>query len=275
MFPTFTFLGKETSMYIVMSLIGALLVGFLLCRKIRHQGLNDNDAIIMLLVSAVGVLFGGHFLYGLTNITHWGILFESTSFVDFWMRVAAIWGGQVFYGGLIGGFFTGWLYISRRKLDRELYMDAMAPLIPLFHSFARVGCFLGGCCYGIESSIGFTAHGNPYVPELNDVQRFPVQLLEAFCNLILFIILNYMYNRVRGKKMHGASAFYLRLKGRLMPLYLCSYAIVRFFDEFLRGDVIRGFVFGGLLSTSQFISILLALTGIIWLSVTSRKNKTL
>jgi phosphatidylglycerol:prolipoprotein diacylglycerol transferase len=43
------------------------------------------------------------------------------------------------------------------------------------------------------------------------------------------------------------------LRGKVFYLYLAIYAFVRFFDEFLRGDALRGFVFG--LSTSQFISI--------------------
>jgi phosphatidylglycerol:prolipoprotein diacylglycerol transferase len=37
--------------------------------------------------------------------------------------------------------------------------------------------------------------------------------------------------------------------------YLLSYAVIRFALEFFRGDVARGTVFGGVLSTSQFIAI--------------------
>ena len=112
------------------------------------------------------------------------------------------------------------------------------------HGFARIGCFLAGCCYGVECEFGFTAHGNDLVPAVNDVSRFPVQLLESLgCFLIFFLIL-YLYRK--GK-----------LTGRLLFVYLGVYAVLRFCDEFLRGDAIRGFIFG--LSTSQFISIFMAL----------------
>jgi phosphatidylglycerol:prolipoprotein diacylglycerol transferase len=40
--------------------------------------------------------------------------------------------------------------------------------------------------------------------------------------------------------------------------YTLLYAIARFILEFFRGDADRGFVFGGLLSTSQLIAVMLA-----------------
>jgi len=45
-----------------------------------------------------------------------------------------------------------------------------------------------------------------------------------------------------------------------------SYGAARFLLEFFRGDSDRGFVFGGLLSTSQFIAvILMPVAGVLWL----------
>ena len=35
------------------------------------------------------------------------------------------------------------------KRDPADYFDMLAVGIPLFHAFARIGCFLGGCCFGI------------------------------------------------------------------------------------------------------------------------------
>ena len=45
--------------------------------------------------------------------------------------------------------------------------------------------------------------------------------------------------------------------GELILAYTLLYAIARVILEFFRGDADRGFVFGGLFSTSQFIAILL------------------
>ena len=117
-----------------------------------------------------------------------------------------------------------------------------AVLVPLFHAFGRVGCFLGGCCYGIESEFGFTTHTNTNIPSINGVNRFPVQLLESGCNLIIFFILLTLFRKRIMEK-------------RLIWIYLLIYPVVRFCDEFLRGDVYRGFLLG--LSTSQWVSIIL------------------
>ena len=48
-----------------------------------------------------------------------------------------------------------------------------------------------------------------------------------------------------------------RFAGQVFAAYLMSYSTVRFLLEFYRGDLDRGFLFEGLLSTSQFISLLL------------------
>jgi phosphatidylglycerol:prolipoprotein diacylglycerol transferase len=48
-----------------------------------------------------------------------------------------------------------------------------------------------------------------------------------------------------------------RFDGEVILVYTLAYAIARFVLEFFRGDADRGFVFGGLLSTSQFIAFIL------------------
>lgn len=240
MFPQFEFFGKTVGMYALLAIIGALLSGFLFCRLIRRHGLDDNPAMIFLGFVAVGVMLGGHILFGLTHIRYFPLLLEKIGSSVWLGRFSAIFGGSVFYGGLIGGLMAGYITIHHMCLDRAVYEDCMAPVIPLFHGIARIGCFLGGCCYGVESGWGFTAHGNPYVSDINDISRFPVQLLEAGCNFMLAGVLLWLLKR-------------RVLRGRLLIIYLMSYACIRFADEFLRGDSIRGGI--GIFSTSQWISI--------------------
>ena len=92
--------------------------------------------------------------------------------------MATIWGGSVFYGGLLGGILAGAVYLRRKGRPLDLWASLTAPAIPLFHVFGRVGCFLGGCCYGLPSAWGFVYRYSP-VAEANGVSRFPVQLVEA------------------------------------------------------------------------------------------------
>ena len=263
MLPYINLFGHSFGTYGIMVLIGVLVSGFFVCQVAKRRGHDNNDYIVFMLISAIGVLIGGHIMYAITKtpsiiefVTH--IPKYAATFDDLIANLAYIFGGSVFYGGLLGGMAAGMIYGKIKKLDMLEYSDICTPMIPLFHCFGRIGCFLGGCCYGIESDFGFTAHGNELVPTLNDVQRFPVQLLEASLNLLLFVALAYMLKKNV-------------CKGKLLAIYLLTYSVIRFFDEFLRGDGYRGYLFG--LSTSQIISILIFVGTLIYFAVTFIKNK--
>jgi phosphatidylglycerol:prolipoprotein diacylglycerol transferase len=72
------------------------------------------------------------------------------------------------------------------------------------------------------------------------VSLHPVQLYESAVCLALFGILLWL-----ARRRHR--------DGNIILAYTALYAIARFVLEFFRGDADRGFVFGGWLSTSQFI----------------------
>ncbi|MBQ9862015.1 MAG: prolipoprotein diacylglyceryl transferase [Clostridia bacterium] len=259
MFPYFTVFGKMITTYFLLSLIGVFVAGIFTCHLARKRVGDDNDTIIVLLFSSIGVLLGGHLLYGLTNIRFIPTLFTAETVDQLIERAVTVFGGSVFYGGLFGAILVATIAIRAQKLNFSVYSDMLTLAIPLFHSFARCGCFFSGCCYGIECDFGITVTGNTLVPQINDVPRFPVQLLEAVLNILLFAVLYGLYKK--SLTTHTA------LQGKLLPIYLLSYSVIRFFDEFLRGDDIRGFIFG--LSTSQFISIFLfAISSIILIKST-------
>ena len=246
MFPYFTLLGKVVGTYAILSILGLIACCIVIVRLGKKVGMTYEDGILATVAVCVGLFFGGHLLYGITNIDDLISDFKNSDTMTFRMAaeiIASAFGGMVFYGGFLGGLF-GLSVCSRfsYRASRGYLFDLYAVVTPLFHFFGRIGCFLGGCCYGIESSFGFTVTGNPLVPELNGVCRFPVQLVEAGCNLILFFILLQLF---RGNK-HPT---------RLIYVYMLLYPPIRFCLEFLRGDTIRGIWLG--LSTSQWISLAL------------------
>ena len=156
--------------------------------------------------------------------------------------------GGVFYGGLILAVVVALFYIRRVGLPLWTTCDVFAPGIALGHVIGRFGCFFAGCCFGKPTSlpwaITFTdpfAAANVGTP-LN-VPLHPTQLYEAGAE---FLILALLLSTERMGR---------RFAGRTFWLYMLLYAVSRFFIEFFRGDE-RGAV--GALSTSQFISVLLA-----------------
>lgn len=261
MFPVFEVFGREIGLYGICACAGFLLCGFLGTKLVKRFGVIFEDFLLVMLAALGGLFVGAHIIYGVTNIPFivktFGSLGELT-FMEFLRAMGAAFGGMVFYGGFIGGALGIVVYTHFVKyLNRDNILDVYAVLIPLFHTFGRIGCFLAGCCYGVESAFGFTAHGNTVNPSVNDVNRFPVQLVEAACNLIIFLILLWMF-----KKMI--------LSERLIYVYMLIYPPVRFVLEFFRGDTYRGFLFG--LSTSQWISVILFLFAVFMLIKKSRKQ---
>lgn len=260
MFPNFEFLGRELSPYALCVFIGVIAVTLFICLKPGRHGMSEYGMIVMHVVGAVGVFIGMHLMYGVTMYKKFFALVRDmgslSSFAEFLSRFTEVFGGAVFYGGLLGGLLAAAICYKKMKLTPE-YADLGACSIPLFHFFGRIGCFLTGCCYGIECPVGFTYH-HAIDEAANNVSRFPVQLLEAGFNVFLFILLLSLFNR--GK-----------LKGRLLRLYLVLYPAFRFADEFLRGDKIRGSLWG--LSTSQWISLLILTAVIVYTFATRGKGK--
>lgn len=266
MLPTVIIMGHKIGSYTICAVLGLLVI--VLYENVAVKRRTDLDSIQFVnvaVISGLGAFFGAHLLFAITN---WRMLIFAVSHPDqtfisfrsFAKLFLDIFGGMVYYGGLIGGIISGAFYINHIKhikLNFYSYADAYAPAIALFHSFGRVGCFLGGCCYGIECRWGFVYHLAP-IPEANGVVRLPIQLIEAAGNLIIFFLLSTL-----NKKKHP--------NGMIFTLYLCLYPTMRFILEFFRGDPIRGFICG--LSTSQWISIILILVSfVLFLNIRDQKN---
>lgn len=151
--------------------------------------------------------------------------------------------GVVFYGGLIGMLAAYRLALWRGDPDeRPGSMDILAVTIPLFHCLSRIGCFLGGCCYGMscKSPISVWYTTDAFGQIITD-QRIPVQLIESLLNLGLFFYLLSLFRREDWQERH------------ILRRYLLIYSVLRFFLEFIRGDEMRGVVAG--VSFSQVISV--------------------
>ena len=226
----------------------------------RYQKLT-GDGIPLIFVcffAAVGVFIGMHLLYGITNISYWSELTKAADLKEFTRLFKSIFGGSVFYGGLIGGIIAGGISIKVQKLPADTAADCLAPAIALFHGFARIGCFMAGCCYGVEweHGIRFTSS---IVESANGVPRVPVQLIESGFEFLLAALLWFLLLKVP------------RSCGKLLPLYLLIYSAGRFALEFLRGDEYRGSLFG--LSTSQLISIPLFTAAAVFLIITQLKRR--
>ncbi len=168
---------------------------------------------------------------------------------------AIIKGGFVFYGGLIGGFIGLVIYTKIYKEKIYAYMDIYAVVLPIGHAVGRVGCFFAGCCYGIPCSFGVVyTHTVGQTPL--GIKLLPIQLIEAGCLVILFIVQIIIYTKTK--------------KGIATLTYCINYSVIRFVLEYFRGDSERG-VFG-IFSTSQWICIGIIVISVCALVITVKKK---
>ena len=231
---------------ILLGFIVAVPIAMTLAEKYDYHKL---DILLSTILAAVGMIVFAKIFYIISLIP------ELIEFHDYYSShlnslFFLMFNGYVFYGGLIGALLGFALYAKWNNSSVLKLLNIVVPVVPLVHAFGRIGCFLGGCCYGIPYH-GFGAvrfPKNDFVGDvLGSVDRFPVQLLESALNFLLFLLLYFIARKIR-------------FDGMLLGLYLIIYPIERFFLEFLRGDAIRGKFFG--VSTSQWISLMLIPIGI-------------
>lgn len=225
--------------YGLMVAIGILAAFFVAERRGRKMGINVDKLDGLTLWLLAGGFICSKLLYWLTRIQD--IVQDPSILLN-------LGDGWVVYGGIIGGLLGGWLYCRRNRMNFWTYFDLLIPEVALAQGFGRLGCFFAGCCYGIETHewYGLVFPEGSLAPA--GVSLFPTQLLSSAFDFALFFVLLWMSKRKR-------------FDGELGGWYLIFYSIGRFIIEFFRGDAVRGGI--GLLSTSQWISLVMLACGIL------------
>ena len=171
--------------------------------------------------------------------------------------------GGVFYGGLIAAVVVALLYLRRHKLPLWTTTDVFAPGIALGHVVGRLGCLMAGCCFGRPTSVPWavTFHNPAAAANVGTplgVALHPTQLYEAGAEALILAFLLAFERRGRP------------FPGRTFWSYMLLYGVSRFIIEFYRGDS-RGMVFD-VLSTSQFLSVILVPLSIAMLVILGRRH---
>ena len=179
-----------------------------------------------------------------------------------WALIGGFLGAKLLYllvSFLLGGLAALLLYLHHFQLPYGVYLSSITPAVPLAHAFGRIGCFFAGCCYGIpyDPPIGICLK-NAIGTAPTDIPLFPVQLLESGLDFLLAGLLQLCF-RKRARKTD------------VIPFYCIGYAGIRLFTERFRYDTERGIYFG--LATSEWISLALAICGVLLLLVPSLRRK--
>ncbi|NOY52549.1 MAG: prolipoprotein diacylglyceryl transferase [Deltaproteobacteria bacterium] len=214
---------------------------FLSLHGARKEGIDPDRMLDFAFYVTLAAILGARILF---------IIVEYPYFLADPIRIFKIWeGGLVFYGGFIGAVIVAILYMKRHDMPILTVGDIVAPALALGQAVGRIGCLSAGCCYGkptlLPWGITFTDPRSLVSPDKLGIPLHPTQLYSSLGNLTLFFFLLFMSRRKK-------------FSGQILLLYGICYPLLRSFIEIFRGDP-RGSLFGGMLSTSQFISVIVFL----------------
>src|SRR5258706_10096836 len=242
---------RLTTPFFTVHTFGALLAAaymaafWWLTREGRREGL-DVDALASLgFWAIVGAIIGAKVLMIVRDFPEY-VAAPSNMF-----SASVLSSAGDFYGGFLGALVASAIFFWRdTRLPFWRTADLCGPAIALGQAIGRVGCFMAGDDYGRPTHVAWAVtFTDPDAARIGGaplgVPLHPVQLYESIVCAVLFALLL----RLRRRK---------KFDGEVILSYTLLYAVARFILEFFRGDADRGFVFGGPLSTSQFIAVLLA-----------------
>ncbi len=213
----------------------------------RREGRAPGFASDLAFWLILGGIAGARAAYVLGN---WSEFADSPGLI---LRVDK--GGLVFYGGFFGAWFAAWMFALARRVPVLKLFDYTVTALPLGHAFGRIGCFINGCCQGrphdgwlactypSKSAVWWSQVEDKLIPlsAHSALPVWPVQFLEAAANLAIYALLVLAYRR-----RHTDGVIVIR--------YFLLYPVVRFFLEFLRGDLSDRVVAHGLTS-AQWVSL--------------------
>lgn len=240
MYPElFTIGGFTIHTYGFMIMLGAVAGYFYVSTVVKRElGISPEKIQNLAILIIVAAFVGGKFFFYLEKPDYY---FHPISNMFKGFRT-----GFVFYGSLLFVIPVTVWYFRKQKWPVWPLMDRMAITGCIIHLFGRMGCFFAGCCHGLptESILGITFTDPESQAEPLNTALHPTQLYEeAWIGSTLVIL--WMFKR------------YKRFEGRLFLVYIVLYAIGRSVIEIFRGDIRRGFIIDGVLSHSQFISLLI------------------
>ena len=215
--------------------------------KKREIKLTKDDIADFLLYTIIGTVLGARLLYV--------FVYNLPFYLQNPFEIIAVWhGGLSFHGGLIGAAIAGFYFCRKKKID--FYTIADIAVIPLALGLAlgRLGNFTNGELYGRITDVSWAVK----FPDAEGF-RHPSQIYASLKDLIIFFTLWIIKDKTLPK-------------GFLFWTFVIMYSALRFFVEFFRQpDEQLGFVIG-FLSMGQVLSIIMLLTGILFLFKISRKR---
>ena len=142
--------------------IAYAVAAFVFWNMARRRGMARDTTARLMAAGLIGGLVGANFL----------------------QLVATGLPGKTIEGGIAGGWFAV-VWVKRCLGITRPTGDLFALAIPAGEAIGRIGCFIGGCCYGKAASVAWAVHDHGNL-------RHPTQLYSSLaaagCFLVLLVL---------------------------------------------------------------------------------------
>lgn len=185
--------------------VGALAGIYVLSKEVKKVGFNPDLIVEGVLYSLLAGFIGARVFY---------ILFYNPAYYLANPReiLAIAEGGLSIHGGLLGGFFTAFLFLRKHKLPFLGILDLAVPPLILAQGISRIGCDVFG-----KPMVRAWPWGVLY----NGVLVHPAQVYEFLLDYLLFFYLWIRRDRVQ-------------YQGQIFGEYLIGFSLIRGVVEFFR-----------------------------------------
>ena len=164
MFPSVNIFGKDIGINWVLIVISCIIMAVINVIRAKKYNLRKWHGVVIAILVNIFAIFSAILMYNLETINGDGFKMGLSFF------------GTVFFLPIFM-FILSFLF----KTKKDEFMDYWALTIPMELALVRFGCFLSGCCLGIQAS-----HGVHFPFEPEGVYRVPVQLYEVIFDLLIF-----------------------------------------------------------------------------------------
>lgn len=201
----------------------------------RRNGIATTTLFKLVLIAQFSALAGARLLFVINNFS----LFQN----DIMMAFAPVPGGFAMNGGLIFVVIAASFYLRHKNISFFKIADEIVLPLAILIIILKVGCLLGGCCYGTETNfwgINYSVSSPAFNTLGPSHTLHAVPLYEAGSVFLILAVLKLLHSRVS-------------FQGRTLLLFIILYCFARITSDFFRGDVDHNYFTG--LTQTQVISI--------------------
>lgn len=158
-------------------MLTALVASYLLYKRGRRKlSVSDDHKRFLSLAALIGAFIGAKLPF---------LIDQDWSGLSPWVHWLS--DGKTVLGGIFGGYISveltkAWLGV------RQGTGDAFALPIAAGLSIGRIGCFFGGCCYGLPTQLPWGVAFRT-APDGGQLMRHPIQIYESLFHLLGLVVL--------------------------------------------------------------------------------------